>query len=158
MNSRLNSPISRRAVIRGLAAGVAGAAAAGPLWTRFVRAAPAKQTITRIRYYETLTALKPMINQSMHIVTVETDGGLMGIGEGGSKELIEQCAKLIIGQDPARIESLWQLMYRGLFYPAGREKLHAIGAIDLALWDIKGKALGAPVYDCLLYTSPSPRD
>jgi L-alanine-DL-glutamate epimerase-like enolase superfamily enzyme len=41
------------------------------------------------------------------------------------------------------------MMYRGLFYPAGREKLHALGAIDLALWDIKGKALGVPVYELL---------
>ena len=40
-------------------------------------------------------------------------------------------------------------MFRGYFYPAGREKLDALGAIDLALWDIKGKALGVPVYDLL---------
>jgi len=40
-------------------------------------------------------------------------------------------------------------MYRGWFYPAGREKLHALGALDLALWDIKGKMLGAPVYALL---------
>ena len=40
-------------------------------------------------------------------------------------------------------------MYRGYFYPPGREKLHALGAIDLALWDIKGKALGVPVYELL---------
>jgi L-alanine-DL-glutamate epimerase-like enolase superfamily enzyme len=41
------------------------------------------------------------------------------------------------------------MMFRGYFYPAGREKLHALGAIDLALWDIKGKALGVPVYELL---------
>jgi L-alanine-DL-glutamate epimerase-like enolase superfamily enzyme len=41
------------------------------------------------------------------------------------------------------------MMYRGWFYPAGREKLHALGALDLALWDLKGKRLGAPVYDLL---------
>jgi L-alanine-DL-glutamate epimerase-like enolase superfamily enzyme len=40
-------------------------------------------------------------------------------------------------------------MYRGYFYPPGREKLHALGALDLALWDIKGKALGLPVYELL---------
>jgi L-alanine-DL-glutamate epimerase-like enolase superfamily enzyme len=40
-------------------------------------------------------------------------------------------------------------MYRGYFYPAGREKLHALGALDLALWDIKGKVLGLPVYELL---------
>src|SRR5262249_22358286 len=50
---------------------------------------------------------------------------------------------------PSRIDHLWQLMYRGYFYPAGREKLHALGALDMALWDIKGKALGVPVYELL---------
>jgi L-alanine-DL-glutamate epimerase-like enolase superfamily enzyme len=56
---------------------------------------------------------------------------------------------MIIGEDPFRIEHLWQMMFRGYFYPAGREKLDALGAIDLALWDIKGKALGVPVYELL---------
>jgi L-alanine-DL-glutamate epimerase-like enolase superfamily enzyme len=56
---------------------------------------------------------------------------------------------MIIGEDPFRIEHLWQMMFRGYFYPAGREKLDALGALDLALWDIKGKALGVPVYELL---------
>jgi L-alanine-DL-glutamate epimerase-like enolase superfamily enzyme len=56
---------------------------------------------------------------------------------------------MLIGEDPRRIQHLWQLMYRGFFYPAGREKLHALGALDLALWDIKGKMLGVPVYELL---------
>ena len=66
---------------------------------------------------------------------METDQGITGIGEGGFKEGVEQCAAMIIGEDASRIEYLWQLMFRGYFYPAGREKLHALGAIDLALWD-----------------------
>ena len=56
---------------------------------------------------------------------------------------------MIIGEDPFRTDHLWQMMFRGYFYPAGREKLDALGALDLALWDIKGKALGVPVYDLL---------
>jgi L-alanine-DL-glutamate epimerase-like enolase superfamily enzyme len=104
--------------------------------------------ITRVRFYHN-PATRPMINQSFHIVTVETDQGITGIGEGGSKETIEQCAAMIIGEDPSRIEHLWQMMFRGYFYPPGREKTHALGAIDLALWDIKGKALGVPVYELL---------
>jgi L-alanine-DL-glutamate epimerase-like enolase superfamily enzyme len=56
---------------------------------------------------------------------------------------------MIIGEDPFRTERLWQMMFRGYFYPPGREKLHSLGAIDLALWDIKGKALGVPVYALL---------
>jgi L-alanine-DL-glutamate epimerase-like enolase superfamily enzyme len=56
---------------------------------------------------------------------------------------------MLIGEDPFRTDRLWQMMFRGYFYPAGREKLHALGALDMALWDIKGKALGVPVSDLL---------
>jgi len=104
--------------------------------------------ITRVRYYHTKTS-RPVFNQSSHIVTVETDQGITGIGEGGTRDPIVQLAGLIIGENPSRIEHLWQLMYRHYFYPPGREKIHAQGAIDLALWDIKGKALGVPVYELL---------
>jgi L-alanine-DL-glutamate epimerase-like enolase superfamily enzyme len=104
--------------------------------------------ITRIRFYHNPQSV-PLFNQSAHIVTVETDQGITGIGEGGSRDTISQCGAMIIGEDPARIEHLWQMMFRGYFYPAGREKLHALGALDLALWDIKGKALGVPVYELL---------
>ena len=104
--------------------------------------------ITRVRFYHNPNS-PAHFNQSFHIVTVETDQGITGVGEGGSKDTIEQCAAMIIGEDPSRIDHLWQMMYRGYFYPAGREKLDALGAIDLALWDIKGKALGVPVYELL---------
>jgi L-alanine-DL-glutamate epimerase-like enolase superfamily enzyme len=104
--------------------------------------------ITRIRAYQPARA-NPTFNHSDHVVMVETDEGLTGIGEGGCRDMLEQCAAMLIGEDPARIQHLWQLMYRGWFYPPGREKLHALGALDLALWDIKGKALGVPVYDLL---------
>jgi|SRR5215831_13265294 len=113
-----------------------------------VQAAPSKMKITRIRFYHNPNS-RPIFNQSFHVVTVETDQGITGIGEGGSKDTIEQCAALLIGEDPFRIEHLWQLMYRGYFYPPGREKVHALGALDMSLWDIKGKALGVPVYELL---------
>jgi galactonate dehydratase len=112
------------------------------------KAALPKMKITRIRFYHVKNS-RPIFNQSSHIVTVETDAGLTGIGEGGTKDTVEQCAAMLIGEDPCRIEHLWQLMYRGYFYPAGREKLHALGALDLALWDLKGKALGVPVHQLL---------
>jgi len=104
--------------------------------------------ITRVRFYHNPSS-PTHFNQSFHIVTVETDQGITGIGEGGSRDPISQCAAMIIGEDPFRIEHLWQMMFRGYFYPAGREKLDALGAIDLALWDLKGKALGVPVYELL---------
>lgn len=111
--------------------------------------AASKMKITKIRYYSAPGYNKPLFNQARGIVEIETSSGIIGIGEGGSKDMIEQCAQMIIGEDPFRIEHLWQLLYRGMFYPPGREKLHALGALEMALWDIKGKALNVPVYDLL---------
>src|SRR6188472_1771434 len=97
--------------------------------------------IKKIRYYAAPGYIKPLFNQARGIVEIETDSGIIGIGEGGTKDSIEQCAQMIIGADPFWIEHIWQLLYRGMFYPPGREKLHAVGAIEMALHDIKGKAL-----------------
>ena len=83
------------------------------------------------------------------VCTVETDIGITGIGEGGSKDTLEQCAGTLIGKDPFKIEAIWQEMFIAWFYPPGREKTHALGAMDLALWDIKGKALKLPVHELL---------
>ena len=105
--------------------------------------------IKKIRYYSAPGYNKPLFNQARGIVEIETDGGIIGIGEGGAKDTIEQCARMLIGADPFRIEHLWQNLYRGMFYPPGHEKLHALGALEMALWDIKGKALNVPVYDLL---------
>jgi len=135
--------VNRRSFVRSLAAPGVGLAALPQ-----VRAAVPKMKITRVRVY-TPPKPNPIFNQSDIVVTVETDAGITGIGEGGAKDTIEQCAGRLIGQDPHFIERLWQDMSRSFFYPPGREKLHAIGALDLALWDIKGKALGQPVHAIL---------
>ena len=89
-------------------------------------------------------------------VVVDTDEGISGIGESGlsGRELavmgaVEHFKPMLIGQDPFRTEHLWQLLFRGGFFPAQRILTAAISAIDIALWDIKGKALGLPVYDLL---------
>jgi galactonate dehydratase len=112
------------------------------------RAATQKMKITRVRAYLPPNP-NPLFNQSDVVVTVETDAGVTGVGEGGSKDTIEQCGGRLIGQDPHFIERLWQDMTRAFFYPPGREKLHALGALDLALWDIKGKVAGLPVHGLL---------
>ncbi len=137
--------MERRSFLK--SAGLGGVALAAPAAGR-TASAPSPMKITRVRFYHN-PRTRPMINQSFHIVTVETDAGITGIGEGGSKDTIEQCAAMIIGEDPMRTEYLWQMMFRGYFYPPGREKAHSLGAIDLALWDIKGKAVGVPVYELL---------
>jgi galactonate dehydratase len=113
-----------------------------------VEAALPKAKITRVRIYEPPN-LNQLFNQSTMICTVETDIGITGIGEGGSKDTLEQCAGTLIGKNPFRIEAIWQEMYIAWFYPPGREKIHALGALDLALWDIKGKALKLPVHELL---------
>ncbi len=120
----------------------AGSGAASALWAL----PPIK--IKRIRYYFNPNG-RPIFNQSANVVTIETDAGITGIGEGGARDTVEQCGGMLIGEDALRIDHLWQMMERGFFYPAGREKLDALGALDLALWDIKGKALGVPVYQLL---------
>ena len=132
--------MNRRSFLR-TSLGLAGLAQAAT-------AALAKMKITRVRFYHASNS-RPMFNQSFHIVTVETDAGITGIGEGGSKDTIDECAGMIIGDDPSRIDHLWQTVFRGHFYPAGREKIDALGALDLALWDLKGKALGVPVHQLL---------
>lgn len=94
--------------------------------------------------------------RTLLFVVVETDEGIYGLGESGltSREyavegMIRDLKSLLIGQDPFRNEHLWQTMWRSGFHPSGQVLSSAIAAIDLALWDIKGKALGVPVYELL---------
>jgi galactonate dehydratase len=136
--------VNRRSFLASVTATAGACGTAAPA----AQAAPAKMKITRIRVYAP-PGLNTLFNQSNLVVTVETDAGVTGIGEGGSKDTLEQCAGRLIGQDPRFIERLWQDMFRSFFYPPGREKMHALGALDLALWDIKGKALGLPVHALL---------
>lgn len=138
--------MERRKFIKSAVLGSAGLIAGYP-WLGAEAASGLK--ITKIRYYAAPGYNKPLFNQARGIVEIETNEGIIGIGEGGSKDMIEQCARMMIGEDPFRIEHIWQNLYRGMFYPPGREKLHAVGALEMALWDIKGKALKVPVYDLL---------
>src|SRR5208282_623966 len=121
---------------------------AAPLAAGVGRASVPKMKITRVVVYRPPNP-NPLFNQSDLVVTIETDAGITGIGEGGSKDTLEQCAGRLIGQDPQHIERLWQDMSRAFFYPPGREKMHALGALDLALWDIQGKILNLSVHAIL---------
>src|SRR5690606_22549156 len=93
-------------------------------------------------------------------VKVETDEGITGIGElhpasgtGGTPYLpiagVAYCAEYLVGQNPLPIERHWQHLFRRCLFRGGADVMAAIGAIDMALWDIKGKALGKPVYELL---------
>ena len=90
------------------------------------------------------------------VVKVETDAGIHGLGEAGIRfwgpaieRAVEHLSELVVGQDPFSTERLWQHMFRGSFFPADGVYACAISAIDIALWDIKGKALGMPIYKLL---------
>jgi len=136
--------MNRRSFAKLLAGTTAAVAVGKPLF-----AAPLpKMKITRVRAYNPPNP-NPLFNQSDMVVTVETDAGITGIGEGGARQTLEQSAGRLIGRDPQYIERLWQDMNRAYFYPAGREKEDAIGALDLALWDIKGKVQKLPVHSLL---------
>ena len=64
-------------------------------------------------------------------------------------EVIKDFERWLIGRDPREVERLWQFMYNGSRFPVGIVVGAAISGIEHALWDIKGKALGAPVYELL---------
>ena len=94
--------------------------------------------------------------RTMLFVQVVADDGTYGLGEAGltSREgavggMIRDLTPYLIGEDPFRIEHLWQTMWRSGFHPSGQVLSSAIAAIDMALYDIKGKALGVPVYELL---------
>jgi galactonate dehydratase len=137
--------MKRRNFLRSLAATAAAVSTRSlPLYATPIP----KMKITRVRAYLPPHP-NPLFNQSDVVVTIETDAGITGIGEGGSKDTLSQSAGRLIGRDPQHIEQLWQDMNRAFFYPAGREKTDGIGALDLALWDIKGKVQGLPVHQLL---------
>ena len=107
--------------------------------------------ITDIKCYPTWVG-----RRNQFIVKVETDEGIHGWGEGGMswRELAQEGAvkhyrEWLIGRDPMRRGALWQEMYRSQYFEGGRVLAAAISAIDIALYDIAGKALGVPVYQLL---------
>lgn len=94
--------------------------------------------------------------QNWHFVEVETDEGLVGLGEASLEwreravaAAVDELSRLLVGQDPTLIEHHWQRMHRHGFWRGGVVFGSAISGIDQALWDLKGKRLGVPVYDLL---------
>jgi L-rhamnonate dehydratase len=98
------------------------------------------------------------------VIVVHTDDGLVGIGEvdsspevvravveaRGSHAVAHGLRELLVGEDPLDVERLWHKMYRGvIFYGRRGVAIHAISGVDIALWDIKGQALGKPVCELI---------
>jgi mannonate dehydratase len=88
---------------------------------------------------------------------METDAGMIGLGDATlngremavNSYLTEHVLPCLIGRDPLDIEDIWQYLYRGAYWRRGPVTMTAIAAVDMALWDIKGKALHTPVYNLL---------
>ena len=123
--------------------------------------------VVKITDVEAIVLRQPVVDEGIAdgsqddlIIRVHTDAGLTGIGEvDSSPELVASLVRargshavasglrdILVGEDPLDVERLWDRMYRGLIYFGRRGiAIHAISGIDIALWDLKGKALGVPV-------------
>lgn len=106
---------------------------------------------------------------------IDTDEGIYGLGDGTlngremavASYLTEHVIPCLIGRDPFQTEDIWQYLYRGAYWRRGPVTMSAIAAVDMALWDIKGKALNTPVYNllggasrngCMVYTHANGAD
>jgi len=106
-----------------------------------------------------ITAVTPIPvghERNFLFVKVDTDAGIFGIGEAGITfqepaicGMLQTLTPLLLGEDPFRTEHLWQVMFRSGFFPLGRIACAALSAVDVALWDLKAKALGVPLYELL---------
>src|SRR5713101_5438348 len=173
-NPFLNRSLARRAFLA-KAMGAAGSAAALQLNAaepptdsgadylkeleeneRKIRSKDAKPTIgigdkLKITKVETL-----FVKPRWLFLKVHTNAGITGLGEpiveGRAKTVataIEELTPYLIGKDPRPVAHHWQAMYRHAFYRGGPVLTSALSGVDQALWDIKGKALGVPVYELL---------
>lgn len=102
-----------------------------------------------------ITDVKLVFAKHYLFVQIYTDEGIVGLGEGGNwgylgatAAAVEKFIPYLIGRDPFRIEDFNQNFYRSVYF-RGSVIMSAISAIDIALWDIKGKKLGVPVYELL---------
>jgi galactonate dehydratase len=94
--------------------------------------------------------------KNITVVRVRTDDGLVGIGEGtlnyrvrAVHGAVQDFAMYLVGKDASQIERHWQALYRNSFFRGGPIQMTALSAIEQALWDIRGQALGVPVWDLL---------
>src|SRR5271155_2624969 len=106
-----------------------------------------------------ITAAKLIIcspDRNFVTLRIDTDEGIYGLGDA-----------TLNGRDPFQTEDIWQYLYRGAYWRRGPVTMSAIAAVDVALWDIKGKALNTPVYNllggqsrqgCLVYTHANGAD
>jgi galactonate dehydratase len=157
--------IERRAVLKAafgaLGAGALGACSAGPRREppyENPMAMPAEvRKLDQVRGALKITKLELLLVQPRWLfLKVHTDAGIVGLGEPITegraltcKTAVEEIAPYLVGKDPRRVVHHWQAIYRHAFYRGGPILTSALSGIDQALWDIKGKAFGVPVYELL---------
>ena len=118
--------------------------------------------ITKVEIFDCEVATPEKDNAAFNpiLLRVHTDEGISGVGEAGlaygcsPKAAVGQLrdfAPLIIGRDPMKVESIWEDLFRGTFWgmSGGPVVYSGMSAIDIACWDIRGKALNAPIYQLL---------
>src|SRR5271156_885859 len=146
-----HAAISRRSVLAGAFASL-GVAALGSSASQEKKDAPIKsKEPLKITKLETL-----LVQPRWLFLKVHTNAGIVGLGEPvveGRAETVQTAIKEIepylIGKDPRKVVHHWQAIYRHAFYRGGPILTSALSGIDIALWDIKGKALGVPIYELL---------
>ena len=102
-----------------------------------------------------ITGISTIAADKYLFVRIDTDSGIYGLGEAGAwgfldgaSAVLEKFSQYLVGKDPFPIEHHWNYLYRSMYF-RGSVIMSALSAIDIALWDIKGKALGVPVYELI---------
>lgn len=107
-----------------------------------------------------ITAIKPLVchcyRTNWVFVKVLTDEGVHGVGEATLEyreetvvQAIHELGRALAGKDPRNIEALWHECYRDTYFRGGPVNMSALSGVEMALWDIKGKALGVPAHQLL---------
>lgn len=152
---RVAGPVSRRAVLAGAFASIGVAALLDPAadaQERIGADAPiAPKDSLKVTKLETI-----LVKPRWLFLKIHTNAGIVGLGEPLVEgraltvaEAVKEVAPYLVGKDPRRVVHHWQAIYRHAFYRGGPILTSALSGIDMALWDIKGKALGVPVYELL---------
>jgi galactonate dehydratase len=160
----MKSPASRRNWLKRMSVGMAGLLigeqAIGR--SRYIEntGTPFNQTLALVDPKDPIKITKleiiPVHSLRTIFVKLYTNVGIIGVGEGTvegrittTMAAIKELEPYLIGKDPRQVAHHWQAMYRHAFYRGGIILTSALSAVDIAMWDIKGKALGVPIYELL---------
>ena len=155
LTKQKKEPFSRRNLLKGIAG--MGMMTAGGAFTALKAMAPSEPESESLKTNSMkITNVETILTSRDIYVKIETDAGITGYGDATQHfvpysviGMLKDLSPSLIGEDPQRIEYLWQLCFRKKFYRGGPATGAAIAGIDQALWDIKGKSCGMPVYQLL---------